>query len=272
MRMFLKQFPGRIDVGGLSVGISVQGEGQPLLYLHAGHGIDPDARILSCLARRFTVYTVSHPGFGDSDLGPEMDTVDDLSYFYLDVIDQLQLRNLVVAGCSFGSWIALEIGVKQSEKCSHLVLGSPIGVKLTGREDRDFNDLFSVAFEDLPGVLFHDVDRGAEAFCGMNFRDVPADAVKRIARNRESLMRFGWSPLFYSPKLRSRLHRLRTPVLIVQGESDMVTLNNYGRRLAQEISGASSTIIGEAGHYLDVEQPDAFADQIIRFVDGASAK
>ena len=44
---------------------------------------------LDTLAQRFRVFAPEHPGFGQSDDPPWLDTVDDLAYFHLDLIRAL---------------------------------------------------------------------------------------------------------------------------------------------------------------------------------------
>jgi len=90
------------------------------------------------------VIAPSHPGFGHSELPRGMSTVDDMSYFYLDLIEELGLRDLVVVGASFGGWIAAEIASKTCERLSRLVLIGAVGAKFGAREK-----------ERHPGHFFH---------------------------------------------------------------------------------------------------------------------
>ena len=73
-----------------------------------------DAPVLDALARGGRVIAPSHPGFGASQLPKGMSTVDDLSYFYLDLLEQLDLDDVLVVGVGLGGWIAAEIAVKDS--------------------------------------------------------------------------------------------------------------------------------------------------------------
>jgi len=63
------------------------GSGPDLLYLHAGEGADPGAAFLPLLVRHFRVLMPAHPGFGLSDLPDHVASMDDLSYFYLDLME-----------------------------------------------------------------------------------------------------------------------------------------------------------------------------------------
>ncbi len=63
----------------------------PLLFLHPGIGISSTAPVLDRLAERARVIAPSHPGFGGSEQPASFTSIDDLAYFYLDLIDALDL-------------------------------------------------------------------------------------------------------------------------------------------------------------------------------------
>src|ERR1700749_3026916 len=126
-----------MGVNGTPIKAVERGSGRPILVLHPGIGIDPAAPVLAELAKGGRVIAPSHPGFGTSQLPKGMTSVDDVSYFYLDLLDQLDLRDVVVVGVGLGGWIAAEIAVKNSARLSRLVLANAIGVKIGDRETRD---------------------------------------------------------------------------------------------------------------------------------------
>lgn len=72
-------------------------------------------------------------------------------------------------------------------------------------------------------------------------------------------MRFAWSPLLHDPAMRRRLHRIDIPTQVIWGAEDRVAPLDYGRQLAEAISGAQFHVIADAGHYVDVERPDETA-------------
>src|SRR5262249_44598866 len=105
-----------IAVNGTTIELVDRGHGRPILFLHPGIGIDPDAPVLAALERGGRVIAPSHPGFGTSQLPKGMNSVDDLSYFYLDLLDQLDLDDVLMVGVGLGGWIAAEIAVKNSAR------------------------------------------------------------------------------------------------------------------------------------------------------------
>jgi pimeloyl-ACP methyl ester carboxylesterase len=252
-----------IKVNGTRIDLLERGTGRPMLFLHPGIGLDPAAPVFERLSARFRVLAPSHPGFGNSDLPKGFDTVDDLAYFYLDLIEQLELREIVLAGVSLGGWIAAAVAVKSTERLSKLVLANAVGIKVGDRETRDIADIFAVTEK-----VFNELAYSDPAVAARDYKTMPDDQVRAVARNRESTARYAWSPYMHDPKLRGRLHRIRIPTLFLRGASDRITTEQDGRAYCAAIPGARFEIIESAGHFPHIEQPDEFARRAITFVEG----
>src|SRR5215469_4607061 len=119
-----------LTVHGTRIDLIERGEGAPLLFLHAENGIEPSLAAIDELAKGARVIAPTHPGFGRSDLPKGMRTVDDLSYFYLDLLDELELRDVTLVGVAFGAWIAAEIAVKTTGRLARLVMANAVGIKV----------------------------------------------------------------------------------------------------------------------------------------------
>src|ERR1700681_2794974 len=109
---------GSLVVDGIRIELIERGSGRPLLFLHPGIGIAPSAPVLDRLAERARVIAPSHPGFGASEQPAGFNTIDDLAYFYLDLLDELDLTGATVVGVSLGGWIAAEMAVKSAQRIS----------------------------------------------------------------------------------------------------------------------------------------------------------
>src|ERR1700704_2025622 len=130
-------------IAGANIEILRRGKGRPLLFLHPHIGMHGSQALIEALARHAQVIAPSHPGFGHSELPKGMATVDDMSYLYLDLLEKLDLREVVVIGASFGGWLAAEIATKSTERLSRLVMIGAVGVKLGSREQSDVVDIFA---------------------------------------------------------------------------------------------------------------------------------
>lgn len=253
-------------INGISVEIVTKGRGRPLLFLHPGIGLDPLAPVLDRLAKTAQVIAPSHPGFGRSEVAKGMSTVDDLAYFYLDLLDALDLQDTVVVGNSFGAWIAAEIAIKSTERLSHLVLSDALGIKVGDRETRDIPDIFALTDSQVAELAYAEPN-----FAKVDYTKLPEAEVKIAARNREAIARFGWSPYMHDPKLKGRLHRIHIPTLVLWGDKDRIVSPEYGRAYSAEIPGARFEIIENAGHFPHLEQPDAFARRVQSFIGGKAS-
>jgi pimeloyl-ACP methyl ester carboxylesterase len=221
--------------------------------------------VLDLLAQRARVIAPTHPGFGGSDLPQWFNTIDDLAYFYLDLLDALDLDSVIVAGVSLGGWIAAEMAIKSSARLSHLVLANAVGIKPGNRETRDIAEIFSLTEDGFNDIAYFDPSVGKH-----DYKTMPEAQVRALARNREATARYGWSPYLHDPKLAHRLHRIRIPTLLLWGTADRILSPAYGQAYCAAIPGARLAPIERAGHFPHLEQPAEFARQIFAFVDGAA--
>jgi pimeloyl-ACP methyl ester carboxylesterase len=252
-----------IKVNDIRLDLVDRGQGRALVFLHPGIGLDPAAPVFDCLAGRFRLIAPTHPGFGTSELPRGIDTVDDLTYLYLDLMDELDLRDVVLAGVSLGGWIAAAIAVKSTAQISRLVLANAVGIKVGGRECRDIADIFAVTEAEFNALAYSDPSIAAR-----DYQSMPDADIRMVARNREATARYTWSPYMHDPKLKARLHRIRIPTLFLWGTADRIISEQYGRAYCAAIPNARFEPIARAGHFPHIEQPDEFARRVIAFVEG----
>jgi pimeloyl-ACP methyl ester carboxylesterase len=240
-------------INGLQIEILTRGRGKPLLFLHPEIGLDPAAPVVDKLAAGRQFIAPSHPGFGRSEVTKSFTTIDDLAYFYLDLLDELDLRDVALVGVSFGAWLAAEIAIKSTARLSRVVLADAVGIKVGDRETRDIPDIFAMTEPQYLEAVYADPAVGKVDYTAK------ADAeLKAVARNREAT----------APKLKGRLHRIRIPTLVLWGDKDRFTTPEYGRAYAAAIPGARFELIERCGHFPHIEQADAFARQVLGFIGG----
>jgi pimeloyl-ACP methyl ester carboxylesterase len=251
----------RREINGIGVELIERGRGPTVLFLHPEIGLDPQCAFLDELAQSVRVIAPSHPGFGGSDQPPSFSTVDDLAYFYLDLLDALALDGVTMVGVSLGGWIAAEIAVKSTERISALVLANPVGIKVGNRETRDIVDIFALTEQEFDELAYFD-----PSIASRDYKTMAEADVRTAARNREATARYAWSPYMHDPKLEDRLHRIRIPTLVLWGTADRIVSQDYGRAFCTAIPGARFEPIERAGHFPHIEQPQAFARRVLAFM------
>lgn len=249
-------------IAGISLEVEERGDGQSLLFLHAGEGLEPQREWLDLLARHCHVVAPHHPGWGNSALPDWLSTVDDLAYLYLDLAATLDLQNATLVGACFGGWIAAEMAVRDTRRFSRLVLVDPLGIKVGGVTERDIADMHAMPRAEYLRLAWADPANGER-----DVMQMPDTELAGIARGRETFARFGWKPYMHNPHLRRWLHRIDIPTLLLWGEQDGIVTPAYGEAWRAEIPGAQMDIIQGAGHFPHWEQPRAFAERLTRFID-----
>jgi pimeloyl-ACP methyl ester carboxylesterase len=246
-----------ICVNGSKLELIDRGRGRPILFLHPHIGLEPSAPVFAMLAAGGRLIAPSHPGFGRSELPPTLTTVDDLAYFYLDAMDALDLEQTLVVGISFGAWIAAAIAIKSTARMSRLVLANPVGIKVG---DRDILDVFAMPEDEFNETAFAD-----PAAARRDHRTTSEEALRVVARNRESAARFAGPPYMHDPKLKDRLHRIAIPTLVLWGALDRLVEESYGRAFCAAVPGAKFERIEGAGHFPHLERPKIFAEHALAF-------
>ncbi len=250
----------KLTVAGIDLELHEQGTGRPLLFLHAGEGLHPERPWLEHLAKTFRVIAPCHPGWGGSSLPDWFGSVDDIAYLYLDLADKLDLKDAVLVGNSFGGWIAAEMLVRSQSRFSKVVLADPLGIKVSGRNNRDIADMHAMARADYMKAAWADPVKGA-----IDYTKIPETELAAVVRGREALALFGWKPYMHNPRLKNWLHRITVPALVLWGEQDKIVSKAYCEAWAKALSNAKFETIAKAGHYPQWEQPAAFAEKVVMF-------
>ena len=261
----------RMTLGHVELEALRRGSGHPILLVHGVNPVSAKAPFVDLLAEHGEIIAPSMPGFGNSPLPDDCDTVYDLVHVYLEVLDALAEKPTVI-GFSFGGWIAAEIAAAAGpHRLDRLVLVDPVGVKLGGREERDITHFFNTSPAELTRRAWHDPANRPAGVYGLGWQagidDTTGDEdIVALARNWDSLCLYAWRPHMYNPQLKHWLHRIAAPTLVLWGASDRIVTPEYGRAYAGLIPGARFEIIAEAGHHPELERPRAFVERVARFI------
>jgi pimeloyl-ACP methyl ester carboxylesterase len=242
----------------LEITIDQRGEGRPVLLLHGGGGPPSMGPLPSALAETFEVIAPVHPGFAGTPRPEWYDGIDDIALTYLQLLDQRDLRDVLVIGSSIGGWIASEIAVREHQRISGTVLLNAVGINVGGIEPADF---FSLTPQELIAYSFDDPAAAPDP------TQLPKEARDVQSANAATLAVYAREPYMHDPKLRRRLALVPTPVLAIWGQSDQIAPEPYGRAYAASFPNGRIKPIPKAGHLPHLEQPEQVLAAIHRFAD-----
>jgi pimeloyl-ACP methyl ester carboxylesterase len=251
-----------IDVRGAKIQLLKGGSGAPLLYLHGAGGEVAWLPFFEKLSRNFTVYMPAHPGFARSEGLDRIDTIADLVFHYIDLMDTLGLERPHIAGLSLGGWLAAELAVHQAHRVAKLVLIDAVGIRVESAPP--IPDIFMPPISGMRKLVFADPE-GELAMTMMPDKPTPA-MIELALSARAAAARVSWNPYLHDPRLRERLYRIKAPTLIVWGEKDILVSPEYGKAYLEGIKGAKMVTIRNAAHVPVYEQPDETSSVIAEFL------
>jgi pimeloyl-ACP methyl ester carboxylesterase len=249
-----------VEVRGLKLRMQEAGQGDTVLFLHgaAGAAWAPLHQHLSAGCR---VLVPEHPGYGRSQIPEWMMSAGDLAFFYLDVLDALDLRDVHLVGHCLGGWIAAEMAIRSTARMRTLTLMAPAGV---AAEEAAFGDIFLWNQEEFARRQFHDAGPTQEHVRALAEADIDV-----VLQNRAASARLAWSPRLENPQLRYWLHRIDVPAMLVWGRDDAVTPFACHRSYLEEIRGIRLLALPQTGHALPIERAAEIGPRLVSFLQGA---
>jgi len=245
-------------VGTVEVSFTEQGSGHSVLLLHGGGGPQTVSGFAELLAtqRPARVITPTHPGFGGTPRSDSLLSVPGLAALYIALLTDLGVRDVTVVGNSIGGWIAAEMALADTGRISSFVLVDAVGIVVPGHPVADF---FSLSPRQVAELGYHDPDR-----FGIDPSRLSPEALQVMAGNRAALKVYAGAAMG-DASLTSRLAAVRTPTLVVWGDSDRIADTGYGRAFADAIPGAEFQLLMDSGHLPQIETPGALLDAVWAF-------
>jgi pimeloyl-ACP methyl ester carboxylesterase len=249
-----------VTVSGRNIRFFRGGEGPPLLFLHDTF-CPLWLPIHQMLAAQHEVLVPIHPGFaGSEDHFEEFEEMEDLVFHYLDLCAALGLHRPMLAGASFGGWIAAEWAMRYSTTLRSLILIDALGLRVSDAPTPDILSLDPAASRQ---AIFADPS-SALALEVIPETPKPEDVVS-VLLARQTLARFGWQ-FPDNPRLLRYLYRIETPSLILWGERDGFVSIAHAKAYQDGIPKSKLITIHNAGHLPHVETPEVCANLMIGFL------
>lgn len=251
-------------IGELTVNYHDCGAGDPVLLIHgSGPGVTAWANwrlTIPALEDRFRVIAPDMAGFGYTD------PADDVGFskkMWVDqltgLLDLLDIGAVSIVGNSFGGAIALEFARTSPDRCTRIVLMGAVGTSfpLTVPLDAVWGYTPSLdAMGQMLPLFVYDKSMVTEDLVEMRYRA----SVRPTVQER-------FSKLFPHPRQRwvdalaqsdEALAGIHHPVLVVHGVDDEVIPYDASVRLANLLPNAELHSIENCGHWVQIEQKDAF--------------
>ena len=200
----------RVDVNGMRMYFEVSGQGEPLIVLHGAYMTIPAmGPIIPRLARTHRVYALELQGHGRTTDIDRPITYQNLADDVANFMDAVQLAKADVFGYSMGAMAGLQLAIRHPEKVNKLVMAG-------GAYDAEgWQPEFRALIPQMTVEMFTATPFAAE------YRKLAPnpDGFPELVRKVIALQR---APMAWEADVKA----LKTPVLIIAGDADGVTLEH----------------------------------------------
>ena len=177
--------------------------------------------------------------------GEPCTSIEQMADMIAALVEDQNLKKVVIAGHSMGGCIAQEIGLRQPQWLDSLILMGTATVMPVH-----------------PAILDNihtDLDKAADfvtkyAWSGKGYGLVTGAVRKAIMENRPETLYADFSACNRFD-VRERLGEIEAPTLVIGGQRDKFTPLKQSKFLTEHIPNASLHVLTAAGHYMAQEQP-----------------
>ena len=260
----------KIRVNDVDLAYDDHGIGIPIIFLHAF----PLSRsmwdgITTALLedQRYRLVTLDWRGFGESDITSDILTMDMFADDVVALMDALGMQQAVICGLSMGGYAAFALWRKYASRIQGLILADtrPGADNDEGKVNREQLAQL-VESQGVDAVADMQVPRLLSEYTRQHHQEVELRVRQMIGAATPQGVAAASRGMAERPDSTNLLQDITCPTLILVGEQDAITPSATVQEYASKIANAQFAVIPQAGHLSNVEQPEAYLEQMRRFL------
>lgn len=268
--------PFSFEIGGATLAGLEQGEGLPVVFLHAGvcdkrMWLD---QMQAAADAGWHAIAYDRRGYGETiSVDEPFSHLDDLEA----LLDEMDIHAAVLVGCSMGGGLAVDFALAHPGRVIGLVL---VGTSITGApwSVTDEERAIEMAEEDawergdidlLNRVQAHEWLDGPRTRSGRVggavrelFLDMNARALGKLPLNQEEAPPDAWG----------RMEAVSAPALLIVGDEDFMALVERHDTLSETMPNAFAVVLEGVAHIPSIERPDLVNSLLLQFLDALAGE
>jgi pimeloyl-ACP methyl ester carboxylesterase len=222
---------------------------------------------VEALQESFRVVTPDLRGFGYSEPGDGLYTMDTHVSDIISVIDSLQLEKPIVCGLSMGGYIVLRAMELYQPKFKGAVLADT-------KAEADTNPFKIKRFEQIQMIRNGQREQFTENFIKAalsekNYAEKPelVDFLKKmVGWQKDQAIISALLTMASRTDTTESLEKFDLPLLVMAGKDDRLTPPEYAKIIYGKTKNSELAIISDSGHLPNLENPDEFNKALLNFL------
>ncbi len=255
------------------------GDGPPVFLLHSWpYSADIFYKNIEILAKRHRVVAPDFPGFGFSETGDPSSSLDSMAEFVIKLANHLKFTKFSVVGISMGGTIALLVAAKSPQNISRVVVHSPIFEPNWFWNNPKLRSIKPYAW--LLGFRFgksllswymksriHFWIKLVHMDSQIKRKDsVVIEKIYATAQKSSSTIVVNIFSELVSTDFRAKFRKISCPVLVIQGENDLLPKQAMEYFCNKVLRNAKMKIVKQGTHDLVVERFNDFNQVVSNFL------
>jgi pimeloyl-ACP methyl ester carboxylesterase len=257
----------QVQINGITIAYNDRGAGLPIVFLHAF----PLNRTMwaqqeEALSSQFRVITLDLRGHGESDAPLWRYTLEQSADDVNALLDQLAIQQAVFAGLSMGGYILFAFYRKYAARVKGLILADTRaqGDTAEGKDGRF--QMAQIAYKKGPSAIADMMLLKLLSSTSIQTRpDLVLKVRAMIEGNEISGIAGDLMAMADRPDSVPLLRQITCPTQIIVGELDQATPPSDAILMADHIPNSRLTLIPQAAHLTNLEQPQAFNHIVTTF-------
>lgn len=265
----------------------VIGDGEPLVVLHGGPGLDHNYLLpqMEELAKQHRLIFYDQRGTGGSstDFDSSAITIESFVNDLEGIRKAFNLETVNLLGHSWGGLLAMYYAIKHPDKLKSLILANPMPPtseflgSFMANINRNRTSADSLALAEITASeQFADNSPDAvEIYLRLWFRayfhdqalsdSLSLELVQATAANGQTISNLFFQRLLMNYNIYDQLSAVKCPTLVIHGDSDPIPLD-YVRKIHETIENSHFVLLDNCGHFPYIETPKKFYSAITDFL------
>ena len=258
----------KAHINGIDLAYSDEGQGSPIVFLHAF----PLNRTMwtpqvEGLKNQYRVITIDLRGHGESDAPMWRYTLEQFADDIITLLQHLGIPHATFVGLTMGGYILFALVRKYPEYVGALVLADTRAQADTPEAKTTRFSMAQVAYRRgstaiadlmLPKLLSPSGIKTNHALIAQLRTIITGNQISGIIGDLMAMAE--------RPDATSLAQTINVPTLVLVGDQDIPSPPDEMKTMAAHIPEATFTVIPQAGHLSNLENPDAFNEALFKFL------
>ena len=253
----------------MKIAFEEYGEGFPVVLLHAF----PLSRKMwspQIEAIRGTGFRLILPdlrGFGETNNFADINSIEDMASDISELLDSLEIELAIIGGLSMGGYVTFSLLRLNPQRFKALILCDTTCTADTDEKRRNRYQLIEKVEEKGAQALIENMlPNLVGEFTKQNNEKLLSELKQMFAETNPQAAIAALRGMAERKDRTEILSEIKIPTVLIFGEDDAITNLETARKMNEQIPFSNLSIIKNAGHYSNLEQPELFNSALLIFL------